>query len=64
MRKSKNYDAQQISSIEYGTGACIQSEDQCPEPVSGLLLDAAGLSQKDLAYFLFSVKLIHAIVLS
>ena len=49
VRKSKNYDAQQISSIEYGTGACIQSEDQCPEPVSGLLLDAAGLSQKDLA---------------
>ena len=34
VRKSKNYDAQQISSMEYGTGACIQSEDQCPEPVA------------------------------
>ena len=47
--KSKNYDGQQKDSIEYDTGACIDSDAPTPEPVSGLLLDAAGLSQKDLA---------------
>lgn len=49
VRKSKNYDIQQNDRIEYDTGACIQSDALHPEPVSGLLLDAAGLSQKDLA---------------
>lgn len=49
VRKSKNYDSQQNDRIEYDTGTCIQGDALSPEPVSGLLLDAAGLSQKDLA---------------
>ena len=49
VRKSKNYDHQFTDSVEYDTGACILNGAHGPEPVSGLLLDAAGLSQKDLA---------------
>ena len=49
IRKSRNYDSSHTESIEYDTGSCILNGAHGPEPVSGLLLDAAGLSQKDLA---------------
>ena len=50
VRKSRNLDVQYNDDIvEYGTSACIVDGAQGPEPVSGLLLDAAGLSQKDIA---------------
>ena len=49
IRKSKNYDSTLTENIEYDTGSCILNGAHGPEPVSGLLLDAAGLSQKDLA---------------
>ena len=49
VRKSRNYESQHPDCIEYDTGACLINEGKGPEPVSGLLLDAAGLSQKDLA---------------
>ena len=50
VRKSKNLDSQyNADTVEYVTSACIVDGAQGPEPVSGLLLDAAGLSQKDIA---------------
>lgn len=50
VRKSRNLDVKYNDDIvEYGTSACIVDGAQGPEPVSGLLLDAAGLSQKDIA---------------
>ena len=49
VRKTKKYTDQQNDSLEYETGACIQTNALSPEPICGLLLDAAGLSQKDLA---------------
>ena len=50
VRKSRNLDIQyNDETVEYGTSACIVDGAQGPEPVSGLLLDAAGLSQKDIA---------------
>ena len=49
IRKCKNYESPLTESIEYGTVSCTLNGAHGPEPVSGLLLDAAGLSQKDLA---------------
>ena len=47
VHNSKNYDIQQNDRIEYDNGACIQNDAITPKPVSGLLLDAVGLTQKD-----------------